>query len=207
MGLPVKKLICASNMNNVLTEFFATGVYNRNRKFYKTITPSMDILISSNLERLLYHESGGDFKQVSRYMAELNSLGKFKVDKKLKDRLDKIFHAEFISEDETRDYIKRIHGSFKYLLDTHTAVAVAALSKYRGKTRDFSPYKFTNAVLTALEQPVDGIDDLAQIKRLFDLTNFKVPRNLSDLAKARVLHTDVCDKDDMAERVLAFAAK
>ena len=112
MGLPVKKLICASNMNNVLTEFFATGVYNRNRKFFKTITPSMDILISSNLERLLYHESGGDFRLINRYMSELNSLGKYTIDKKIKTRLDKIFHAEFVTEDETRDYIKRVYGSF-----------------------------------------------------------------------------------------------
>ena len=216
MGLPVKKLICASNSNNVLTEFFATGVYNRNRKFFKTITPSMDILISSNLERLLYHESGGDCKQVSRYMAELNAHGKYKIDKKLKERLDKIFHAEFVSEDETRDYIKRIHKSFKYLIDTHTAVAVAALSKYRGKTKDFtpvlnaataSPYKFTNAVLTALAQPVEGLDDFAQLKRLFDLTNVKIPRNLAALSSAKVLHEDVCDKDGMAQRVLDFAAR
>ncbi len=216
MGLPVKKLICASNINNVLTEFFATGTYNRNRKFFKTITPSMDILISSNLERLLYHESGGDFKQVSRYMAELNSLGKYKIDKKLKDRLDKIFHAEFVNELETRDFIKRVYGSFKYLLDTHSAVAVAALSKYRGKTKDFtpvlnastaSPYKFTNAVLTALEQPVEGLDDFAQIKKLFDMTNFKIPRNLAELSNKKILHADVCEKDEMPQRVLDFAAK
>ena len=216
MGLPVKKLICASNDNNVLTEFFATGTYNRNRKFFKTISPSMDILISSNLERLLYHESGGDFRQINRYMNELNTLGKYKIDKKLKDRLDKIFHAEFVTEDETRDYIKRIHKSFKYLIDTHTAVSICALSKYRGKTKDLipvlnastaSPYKFTNAVLTALEQTTEGVDDFAQIKKLYDLTNFKVPRNLSALSTAKILHEDVCNKDEMAERVLAFAAK
>ena len=216
MGLPVKKLICASNDNNVLTEFFATGVYNRNRKFFKTISPSMDILISSNLERLLYHESGNDFRLVNRYMSELNSIGKYTVDKKIKARLDKIFHAEFVTEDETRDYIKRIYGSFKYLIDTHTAVAVCALSKYRGKTKDLipvlcastaSPYKFTGAVLTALEQNIDGLDDFAQIKRLNDMTNFKVPKNLVALSKAKILHKDVCDKDDMAQRVLDFAAK
>ena len=216
MGLPVKKLICASNMNNVLTEFFATGVYNRKREFFKTITPSMDILISSNLERLLYHESGGDFKQVNRYMNELNSMGKYKIDKPLKNRLDKIFHAEYVTEDETKDFIKRIYGSFKYLLDTHSAVSICALSKYRGRTKDMtpvlsastaSPYKFTSAVLTALEKPIDGVDDLAQIKLLNRVTNFKMPKNLAVLSDSEILHEDVCNKEEMAQRVLDFAAK
>lgn len=216
MGLPVKKLICASNINNVLTEFFKTGTYNRNRNFFKTITPSMDILISSNLERLLFHESNGDFRQVNRYMSDLNSHGKFKIDKKLKDRLDKIFHAEFITEDETRDFIKRVYDSFKYLVDTHTAVSIAALSKYRRKTKDLipvlnastaSPYKFTSAVLTALGQNIEGVDDLAQIKILNDLTNVKIPKNLAALADSKILHSDVCDKDEMPQRVLDFAEK
>ena len=216
MGLPVKRLICASNVNNVLTEFFASGVYNRNRKFFKTITPSMDILISSNLERLLYHESGGNFKQISRYMHDLNATGRYKIDDKLKERLDKIFHAEYVSEDETKLFIKRVYGSFKYLLDTHSAVAVAALSKYRGRTRDFtpvlsaataSPYKFTGAVLTALEKSIDGVDDFAQLELLNKLTSVKIPRNLADLASAKILHEDVCDRDEMAERVLQFASK
>ena len=216
MGLPVKKLICASNVNNVLTEFFATGTYNRKREFFKTITPSMDILISSNLERLLFHESGNDFKQIARYMNELNIKGKYTVDKSLKARLDKIFHAEYVTEDETKNFIKRIFGSFKYLVDTHTAVSIAALSKYRGRTKDLtpvlnaataSPYKFTGAVLEALEQKVEGVDDLAQLKQLNYLTNVKVPRNLSELADAKILQEDVCDKDEMADRVLKFAAQ
>ncbi|MBR4904593.1 MAG: threonine synthase [Selenomonadaceae bacterium] len=216
MGLPVKKLICASNVNNVLTEFFATGVYNRNRTFFKTITPSMDILISSNLERLLYHETDGNYKLISRYMNELNTLGKYKVDKKLKTRLDKIFYAEYVTEDETREFIKRVYDSFGYLLDTHSAVSICALSKYRGKTKDFtpilsastaSPYKFTGAVLTALGQSIDGVDDFAQLKMLNNLTNAKIPRNLAELSDAEILHEDVCNKDEMADRVLKFAAK
>ncbi|MBR2774868.1 MAG: threonine synthase [Selenomonadaceae bacterium] len=216
MGLPVKKLICASNVNNVLTEFFATGVYNRNRKFFKTITPSMDILISSNLERLLYHETGGDFRQVSKYMAELNTNGRYVIDKDLKTRLDKIFHAEYVTEDETKLFIKRIYGSFKYLLDTHSAVSIAALSKYRGKTKDLtpvlsastaSPYKFTSSVLEALELPIDGLDDFAQINLLNRKTNAKVPKNLATLNAAQVLHDDICDKDEMSQRVLDFAAQ
>ena len=216
MGLPVKKLICASNMNNVLTEFFATGTYNRKREFYKTITPSMDILISSNLERLLYHESGGDFRQINRYMGELNSRGKYTVDKSLKSRLDKIFHAEYVSEDDTRLFIKRIYDSFKYLIDTHTAVSICALSKYRGRTNDLtpvlnastaSPYKFTGAVLEALEKSAEGVDDLDQLALLNKATNSKIPKNLAALSAAQILHSDVCDKDEMPERVLKFAAK
>ncbi|MBD3879036.1 MAG: threonine synthase [Quinella sp. 1Q5] len=216
MGLPVKKLICASNINNVLTEFFATGVYNRNRKFFKTITPSMDILISSNLERLLYHETGGDFRQVSKYMAELNSNGRYVIDKDLKARLDKIFHAEYVTEDETKLFIQRVYGSFKYLLDTHSAVSIAALSKYRNKTKDLtpvlsastaSPYKFTSSVLEALELPIDGLDDFAQINLLNKKTSSKVPKNLAVLNTAQVLHNNVCDKDEMPQRVLDFAAQ
>ena len=216
MGLPVKRLICASNINNVLTEFFATGVYNRNREFFKTITPSMDILISSNLERLLYHESGGDVKLVSRLMNDLNRNGKYKIDNKLKDKLDKIFYAEYVTEDETKLFIKRVYDSFRYVLDTHSAVSIAALSKYRGKTKDLtpvlsaataSPYKFTGAVLSALGQSVEGVDDLAQLKKLNDLTNLKIPKNLAELSDAKILHDDVCDKDAMAQRVLKFAAE
>lgn len=216
MGLPVKKLICASNMNNVLTEFFATGIYNRNRKFFKTITPSMDILISSNLERLLYHESGGDFRQINKYMAELNINGKYTINKDLKARLDKIFHAEYVTEDETKLFIKRVYDSFKYLLDTHSAVSIAALSKYRGKTKDFtpvlsaataSPYKFTSSVLEALELSTENLDDFAQIKLLNKKTSAKVPKNLAVLNAAQILHNNVCDKEEMAQRVLDFAAQ
>lgn len=216
MGLPVKKLICASNINNVLTEFFETGIYNRNREFFKTITPSMDILISSNLERLLYHETDGDFKQVARYMGDLDIIGSYKIKDRLKARLNKIFHAEYVTEDETRLFINRVYSSFKYLMDTHTAVSVTALSKYRGKTKDFtpvlsastaSPYKFTSAVLTALGQSIDGIDDLAQIKQLYDLTGARIPKNLATLSTAKILHEDVCDKNEMLQRVLDFASK
>ena len=216
MGLPVKGLICASNMNNVLTEFFVTGVYNRNRQFFKTITPSMDILISSNLERLLYHESGGNFKQVKRYMDDLNHSGHYKIDGKLKERLDKIFHAEFVTEDETRLFIKRVYDSFKYLTDTHTAVAMTALSKYRGRSKDMtpvltastaSPYKFAGSVLTALGQKIDGMDDFAQLEKLNVLTGVRIPRNLSELSTAKILHEDICAVDEMAQRVLQFAGR
>ena len=146
----------------------------------------------------------------------MSKLGKYKVDKKLKARLDKIFYAEYVTEDETREFIKRVYGTFGYLLDTHTAVSICALSKYRGKTHDLtpvlsastaSPYKFSGAVLTALEQPIEGVDDFAQLKMLNNLTNATIPRNLAELSNAKVLHEDICDKEEMAQRVLEFAAK
>ena len=215
MGLPVKRIICASNENNVLTEFFKTGVYNRNREFHKTISPSMDILISSNLERLLYHESGYT-DTVKRFMTQLNETGKYKIDTPLKKKLDKIFYADFATEDETSHMIKEMYDHFKYLVDPHTAVALKVLSNYRHDTRDMtpvivastaSPFKFTAAVLKALEQPTEGMDDLKQLDTLALVTNWRIPKNLERLSGAKILHTDVCNKDEMAERVLKFAAK
>ena len=214
MGLPVKRLVCASNVNNVLTEFFKTGVYNRNREFHKTISPSMDILISSNLERLLYHESGHT-DQVKRYMTQLNTTGKYRIEAPLKKKLDKIFYADFATEEQTSNMIKEMFGSFKYLVDPHTAVALKVLSNYRRDTRDMtpfivagtaSPFKFTNAVLTALSENVDGIDDLKQLDKLSVISNRPVPKNLDKLHGAEILHTDVCEKDEMAERVLKFVS-
>ena len=140
MGLPIKKLICASNVNHILTDFFNTGVYDRNRDFYKTITPSMDILISSNLERLLYHETNGDFKRVKTFMQELNTKGKYRIDAPLKKKLDKIFYADYATEEETSNIIKEIYGNYKYLVDTHTAVAMQVIGKYRRNTKSRSAF-------------------------------------------------------------------
>ena len=216
MGLPVKKLICASNVNHILTDFFQTGVYDRNREFYKTITPSMDILISSNLERLLYHETNGDTKRVQTFMQELNDTGKYKINSSLKNRLDKIFYADYATEEETSSIINEIFGNYKYLVDTHTAVAMQVVGKYRRNTHDMSPvliastaspFKFTSAVLKALGQSVENIDDLAQLDKLSRLTNKNVPKNLAALDKAEILHENICDKNDMAEQVLKFAAE
>ncbi len=216
MGLPINKLICASNINHVLTDFFQTGVYNRRREFHKTITPSMDILISSNLERLLFHETGGDFKQVKKFMTELTAKGQYKVDAKIKKNLDKVFFADYADEAETKDIIKKLYGSFKYPIDTHTAVALGVAVKYRRKTKDTlpmvvastaSPYKFTGAVLDALGQSAAGADDFAQLDILNKFTGRPIPKNLDNLKDAKILHEDVCEKDEMAERVIAFAKK
>ena len=215
MGLPVKRLVCASNSNNVLTEFFKTGVYNRNREFHKTISPSMDILISSNLERLLYHEAGHT-DQVKRFMTQLNTTGKYKIDPPLKKKLDKIFYAGFATEEETAHMIKEMFNTFKYIVDPHTAVALKILSNYRRETHDMtpfiaastaSPFKFTPAVLNALGENVDGMDDFKQMDKLSLMTNRKIPRNLEKLHDAKILHSDVCEKDEMPEKVLKFAKK
>ena len=213
MGLPVKRLICASNVNNVLTEFFKTGVYNRNREFHKTISPSMDILISSNLERLIYHEAG-HIDQVKRFMTQLNTTGKYKIDAPLKKKLDKIFYADFASEEETANMIKEVFGHFKYIVDPHTAVALKVLSNYRRDTRDMTPiivastasaFKFTNSVLRALGENIEGIDDLKQLEKLEIITKRRIPKNLAKLNGAEILHKDICEKENMSEKVLDFA--
>ena len=216
MGLPVKKLICASNVNHILTDFFNTGVYDRNRDFYKTITPSMDILISSNLERLLYHETGGDMKAVKGFMNDLNSGGKYKIPAPLKKKLDKIFYADYATEEETLGIIREIFGNYKYVVDTHTAVAMMVTGKYRRNTHDMSPvilastaspFKFTGAVLSALKDSATGLDDLAQLDRLSLITDKAVPKNLAALGTAKILHENICDKNEMAGQVLKFAAE
>ena len=214
MGVPIKKLICASNMNHILTDFFKTGIYDRNRDFYKTITPSMDILISSNLERLLYHETNGDTEKVKTFMKELNKNGKYKINSSLKSRLDKIFYADYATEEETLNLIKEVFGNYKYIVDTHTAVAMMVTGKYRRNTRDMSPimlastaspFKFTGAVLKALGESTEGIDDLKQLDKLSLITNKAIPKNLAALGTAKILHENICDKNEMAEQVLKFA--
>lgn len=216
MGLPIKTLICASNKNHVLTDFFNTGIYSRNREFYKTITPSMDILISSNLERLLYHETDGDVKRVKNFMKDLNNVGKYKIDAALKKKLDKIFYANFATEEETTAMIEYIYKDFKYLVDTHTAVALSVARKYREATKDMlpillastaSPFKFTSSVLNALGESADNIDELAQLDKLSFITGKLIPKNLAKLDTAEILHNDICDKKEMADRVLKFAAR
>ena len=214
MGLPVKKLICASNENNVLTEFFKTGIYNRNREFHKTISPSMDILISSNLERLLYHEAGHT-DQVKRFMTQLNTTGKYKIDAPLKKKLDKIFHADFATESETENMIKEVFGHFKYIVDPHTAVALKVLSNYRRDTRDMTPiivastasaFKFTNSVLKAIGEKIEK-NELKQLENLEIITKRKIPKNLAKLSEMKILHEEICEKDEMSEKVIKFAEK
>lgn len=211
MGVPIKKLICASNTNNVLTDFLKTGTYDRNRDFYATTSPSMDILISSNLERLLYHMSGEDDKLVSSLMNKLSSDGKYSVSDKLISEIQKTFDAGYTNEEVVNNTIKEHFDKYKYLCDTHTAVAVNVYDEYVKKTGDdiptvidstASPYKFSKSVLTAiLEGKTPELDEFEMVDELHRISSADVPKPLANLKNKEVRFTKVCNKEDMSEMV------
>ena len=213
MGLPVKKLICASNSNDVLTEFFHTGVYNRNRPFYMTVSPSMDILVSSNLERLLFEITGHDDMFVTDCMDELNKNGKYGVGRKVRDLLDETFWAGFCDEAGTKEEIGKVWKENGYLMDTHTAVASQVLEQYRkaSKTNNeyvvivstASPYKFCNAVLEGIGEQgeANGLDAL---DKLAHETHVPAPLPLAKLRGAEVRFNEVCSKEAMPSVVETF---
>lgn len=211
MGVPIKNLICASNTNNVLTDFLKTGTYDRNRDFYATTSPSMDILISSNLERLLYHMSGEDDKLVASLMNKLSADGKYTVSDELIAEIQKTFDAGYTSEEAVNHTIKEHFDNYKYLCDTHTAVAVNVYDEYVKATGDdiptvidstASPYKFSKSVLTAL---LDGktpeLDEFDMVDELYSISSADVPEPLSNLKNKEVRFTNVCNKEDMSEMV------
>ncbi len=209
MGLPVNKLICASNSNNVLTDFINTGVYNRNRDFYTTVSPSMDILISSNLERLLYHLTGSD-KTVGLWMKELSEKGRYEVDEKTKEEIKTLFTGGFCTEEGTK---KTIGDTFKagYLLDTHTAVAVKVYNDYVANSGDktpaviastANPFKFSAAVLSAVsDEDFSHLNEFDQVDKLIELTGCECPDQLKTLREKTVRFTGVCPKDEMVNAV------
>ncbi len=211
MGLPIKKLVCASNSNNVLTDFLKTGEYNRNREFFTTTSPSMDILISSNLERLLYHMSGENDKLVAELMSSLSNDGKYTVSDTLIKNIQSIFDAGFCDESSVDDTIKKHFDSFKYLCDTHTAVAVKVYENYVSGTNDdivtvidstASPYKFSKSVLTAvLGGNTPELDEFEMVDELNRVTDFAVPEPLKALKDKKIRFTEVCDKENMSEMV------
>jgi threonine synthase len=183
MGLPVQKLICASNSNNVLTDFLATGIYDRRREFHKTMSPSMDILVSSNLERLLFDVTGGDSERVAAWMQELQTQGFYTVAKEYCSQIKDSFFGAWVDEVETAETISRTFNDTHYVLDPHTAVAYRALEKYRLLTSDetysivlstASPYKFSSSVLAALGKKVPAAADLfTAVRELEQLTSWK----------------------------------
>jgi len=212
MGLPVGKLICASNCNDVLKEFLRTGLYNRNRPFHTTMSPSMDILISSNLERLLYDLSGGDDGQVRDYMAQLAEAGWYKANGALLEKLRGLFYAGSCGEVETAATIGEVYNKEGYLIDPHTAVAAKVLGDYRRETGDrtpaivvstASPFKFCGSVLRAIgEIPVqDGVDQLEQLEAAAGVA---APVGLLELRMKQVRFTGVADRDRMADVVKDF---
>ena len=211
MGLPIDQLICASNSNNVLTDFIREGVYDRNRQFYNTMSPSMDILISSNLERLLYSITQ-DPEEVRRYMARLNEVGRYQVGGKVKEKLQKRFKGYFCDDKETQRVIRSMYDRHGYLIDTHTAVAFSALEQYRSETGDdtpclvvstASPFKFCGSVLEALgeTQIASGLDALDQLSQK---TGQPIPAPLASLRNKRVRFSQVVEKDHMLDAVLAM---
>ncbi len=209
MGVPIKKLICASNKNNVLTEFINTGLYNKNREFYLTTSPSMDILISSNLERLLFEFSGSDDKYIGSIMSELSNNGNYVVKDDMKKTMSDMFYGASCDDKETAETIKNTFNKFGYIIDTHTAVAVNVYEKYKTETNDNTPvliastassYKFANSVLSALGESIPS-DKFETVDKLSDITSTIVPRPIAELKNADVRFKDVYSKTDMYNAV------
>ena len=212
MGLPVNRLICASNANNVLTDFLTTGTYDKNREFFKTISPSMDILISSNLERLLYHMTN-DTEKVSGWMKQLQQEGKYTVDEVTLKAIQETFSAGYLSDTDTMDCIKAVYEKDGYVADTHTAVAWQVAQDYTAKTGEThpmvvlstaSPYKFNDSVLTALGKDIAGKDEFALLDELAQINRDPIPQGLAKLKTAAVLHDKVCEKQNMQRSVSDF---
>ncbi len=206
LGLPVNKFICASNNNNVLYDFLTTGTYDRNREFLKTISPSMDILISSNLERLLYDLSGADDKYIKFLMEDLNKNGKYQVNDEILKKIKKQFGAGYATDEETAKTIKKVWEEEKYLLDPHTAVAYKVmleqnLSEPTVVLSTASPYKFCASVANALLNIHDE-DEFVLMQKLYEATKVEIPENLKNLKSKEILHSDIIKKEEMPEYVL-----
>ena len=208
MGVPIKKFICASNENNVLTDFINTGIYDRNRAFHTTESPSMDILISSNLERLLFHLSGNDEKVTAQYMDELKKNGKYQISDAMLKELQSEFYGGCCNDATGRQAIAKIFKEQNYLCDTHTAVALAVSEAYRKETGDntlmviastASPYKFAPAVLKALTSEELPADDFAKLELLSKLSGTPIPAPLAQLKGQEVLHKSCVDKSSMVD--------
>lgn len=212
MGLPINKLICASNENDVLTEFIRTGVYNKEREFKKTISPSMDILISSNLERLLYELTGHDWRQVSEWMNQLKTNGRYTVTDELKGSIAQIYWASSSTEAETLATIKDVYEDYGYLVDTHTAVGIDVYDKYVISSGDMtktviastaSPFKFNKSVAGAVfdEEAIEGKSEFELLDMLAEKCGLTIPAGLAGLENKEILHERSCGKDDMKEVV------
>ena len=212
MGLPVKRFICASNSNNVLTDFIRTGVYDKNRDFYTTVSPSMDILVSSNLERLLYAMSGNNDVETKGYMDALKSKGVYEVSDSIKEKIDAMFWGGYADEDATKKTIHDLFDQQGYLCDTHTAVAVSVCDAYIKETGDntpvviastASPYKFSKAVLGALDKGDSPESEFDMVEQLHEITKAEVPEPLANLRGKTARFSDVTDKDQMQRVVLS----
>jgi threonine synthase len=208
MGLPIARLLCASNENKVLTDFINTGVYDARREFHLTNSPSMDILISSNLERLLYHLSGGKGDEISALMSSLDKDKKYEANAKIKQGLAP-FWASFATVAETNAIVGRVYAENGYLLDPHTAVAYKVWEDYKKATGDHtatiivstaSAYKFANSVAVSIGLPTDK-DDFANLRALHAKTGVKIPAGLKELEKKEIRHSAVLDAREMKDAI------
>ena len=213
MGVPVKKLICASNANNVLTDFIRTGKYNRNREFFTTVSPSMDILISSNLERMLYHLGGNDEEETALLQKNLAEKGEFSIGGEMLEKLQALYFGGCCDDTDTLQTIKDKFTEYNYLIDTHTAVAVKVYDEYVEKTCDktptviastASPYKFSASVLKAIDETKCSSDEFEMVNALSQATSTVVPNPIKALKGATERFNNVCEKDAMIDVVLRF---
>ena len=212
IGVPLAKLICASNENKVLYDFVQTGTYDKNRPFVLTSSPSMDILISSNLERLIYEIAGEDAEAVRSLMAQLSCEGRYEITDGMRAQLHD-FYGNYASEEETKARIAAVYGDTGYVMDTHTAVGSAVYEKYRQETGDqtktviastASPYKFTRSVMDAIDEKYDALGDFELADELSRISGTAVPKAIEDIRTAPVLHKTVCDAADMKQTVMDF---
>ena len=212
MGVPIHKLICASNENKVLYDFFRTGNYDKNREFILTTSPSMDILISSNLERLIFQIAGRDAEKNKAFMGQLSGQGSYQITEDMRSQLSD-FYGNYASEEETAAIIKEIYETDGYVIDTHTAVAASVYEKYKVDSGDTaktviastaSPYKFTRSVMTAIDASYDSMSDFELVDELEKISKVKVPKAIEDIRSAEVLHKTVCEVDEMQKVVKEF---
>lgn len=212
MGLPIGRLICASNDNKVLFDFFQTGIYDRNREFVLTSSPSMDILISSNLERLIYRIAGDDAVKNAALMQNLAASGRYEITEEMRAAMDD-FRGGYATGEQTAEEIKRIYEQTGYVLDTHTAVASSVYHAYLESSGDetaaviastASPYKFARSVMEAIDDKYQGMDDFALIDELSKISGTKIPKAIEEIRQAPVLHDTVIEKDQMEQAVLDF---
>lgn len=215
MGIPIQKFICASNSNNVLTEFIRTGVYNKNRNFVTTVSPSMDILISSNLERFLYHMTEGDTILVQKWMNDLAQNGFYEVTDEVKQRISSLFYGAYCDDKFTLKTISDVEAQYSYVLDTHTAVGQNVYEQYVTQTQDTtktiiastaSPFKFNASVLEALcgEEALVQKDEFDLLESLSKRSGLKIPKSLAELSQKEVRFPQSCAKDEMKAAVSAF---
>ncbi len=212
IGIPIDKLVCASNENKVLYDFFTTGEYDKNREFILTNSPSMDILISSNLERLIYHIAGDDAAVNTKLMESLKATGKYEITPEMKAKLDS-FYGNYASEKETGDTIKNLYDETGYIIDTHTGVASCVYNKFKADTNDSkttviastaSPFKFTRAVMGAIDSEYEKEEDFVLVDKLSELGRVAVPNAIEEIRSAEVRHDTVVEVDDMCAEVKRF---